>query len=153
MVRCDTRAADSTLRPGDVLFVQASRTIPVDPTEDAVSQQFKQINGEYRVRTDGKVDLGPEYGQVFVVGLTVSEAQRAIEQQLKGILASSMVRVVLANNAAQQQIAGEPLVRPDGTVALGIYRSVYLVGASLDEAKSRIEKQLSKLEKFARNEG
>jgi protein involved in polysaccharide export with SLBB domain len=45
---------------------------------------------------------------------------------------------------ARQQIQGEHLVRPDGTIGLGIYGSVHVDGLTLDLAKAVIEKQLGK---------
>jgi hypothetical protein len=42
-----------------------------------------------------------------------------------------------------QQIRGEHLVRPDGTVGLGVYGSVYVAGMTLEMAKAAIEAQLS----------
>jgi polysaccharide export outer membrane protein len=43
----------------------------------------------------------------------------------------------------KQQITGEHLVRPDGTVSLGVYGSVYVNGLTLDEVKEEVEKHLS----------
>ncbi len=41
-----------------------------------------------------------------------------------------------------QPIAGQHLVRPDGTISLGTYGSVYLAGLTLNEAKDAIAAQL-----------
>jgi polysaccharide export outer membrane protein len=43
----------------------------------------------------------------------------------------------------EQPIAGQHLVRPDGTVGLGIYGSVYVAGLTLDEARDAIQVHLS----------
>jgi protein involved in polysaccharide export with SLBB domain len=45
--------------------------------------------------------------------------------------------------SGQQQIAGEHLIGPDGTVNLGVYGNVYVAGMTLDEARAAIEKHLS----------
>ncbi len=50
--------------------------------------------------------------------------------------------VSLGQTAGQQQIAGEHLVGPDGTVNLGTYGSVYVAGMTMAEAKQAIEEQL-----------
>ncbi|MER3415696.1 MAG: ABC transporter substrate-binding protein [Gemmataceae bacterium] len=44
----------------------------------------------------------------------------------------------------EQQVSGEHLVRPDGTIHLGMYGSVYVAGLTLDEVKKAVERQLSK---------
>ena len=137
------RPPETPLQSGDTLLIQVAGTMPVDPLEDAVAQQFKQINGLYRIRTDGLIDFGPEYGNVAIAGLSVQQAQAAIEDHLKGILTDPHVSVTLPHPEAKQQIAGEHLVRPDGTVSLGIYGSVFLAGADLPEAKQRLEDHLS----------
>lgn len=53
------RPANDLLRAGDELIIRASNTIPIDPMGDPVQNEFKQVNGAYRVQTDGTVDLGP----------------------------------------------------------------------------------------------
>jgi protein involved in polysaccharide export with SLBB domain len=60
------------------------------------------------------------------------------------VLREPQVSLTLAQAAGQQQIAGEHLVGPDGTINLGTYGSVYVTGLTLDEAKAAIEKHLSK---------
>src|SRR5262249_1647894 len=42
-----------------------------------------------------------------------------------------------------QQVRGEHLVRPDGTISLGTYGAVYVTGLTLPQAKAAIEKHLS----------
>ena len=50
---------------------------------------------------------------------------------------------MLAQMAAQQQIAGDHLVAPDGKVNLGTYGRVRVVGLTMEEAKAAIEDHLS----------
>jgi polysaccharide export outer membrane protein len=45
----------------------------------------------------------------------------------------------------EQPIRGQHLVRPDGTIGLGIYGSVYVAGMTLDQAREAIAAQLSVL--------
>ncbi len=48
-----------------------------------------------------------------------------------------------------QPVRGQHLVRPDGTVGLGIYGSVFVGGMTLDQAKEAIARQLARrIEKF-----
>src|SRR5206468_3197923 len=53
------------------------------------------------------------------------------------------VSVGLAQSRAVQQIRGEHLVRPDGTIGLGVYGNVRVVGLTLSQAKETIEAHLS----------
>jgi polysaccharide biosynthesis/export protein len=58
-------------------------------------------------------------------------------------LQSPQVSVALADTAAKQQIAGQHLVGPDGTVTLGSYGSVPVVGMTMAQAKIAIQQYLS----------
>lgn len=138
------RPAHAPLRVGETLQLAVANTLPLDNEDDDVIRGFKQINGTYRIHPDGNVHLGPEYGSVPVKGLTVSEAQRAIELHLKQTLRNPRVYVTLPSDQAAQHVAGEHLVRPDGTIALGIYGSVYVSGMTLDSARQHIERHLAK---------
>src|SRR5262249_44863293 len=120
------------IEPLDVLLIQATNTLPNEP-----------INGLFGVEPEGTVNLGPTYGTVRIAGMTTEEARVAIEKQLKGTLKEPRVLVSLAQSRAMQQVRGEHLVRPDGTVGLGTYGSVHLAGMTLAEAKSAIEAQLA----------
>lgn len=140
------RPEDDPLRAGDELVIRASGTIPVDPTEDPVEKDFKQINGVFRVQTDGSVDLGPEYGSVHIAGLTLRKSKEAIAKHLRDEtgLANPKVAVSLPNVNGKQLISGEHLIRPDGTVSLGIYGNVYVNGMTLDDVKIAVEQHLTK---------
>jgi len=140
------RPATDLLRAGDDLMIRASNILPVDPTADQVDNEFKQISSLYRVQTDGTVDLGPEYGSVVVGGLTLKEAKMEILEHLRDVvgIAAPKVAVSLPNVNGKQLISGEHLIRPDGTVALGIYGSVYVNGMTLDEVKIAVEEHLAK---------
>jgi polysaccharide export outer membrane protein len=58
-------------------------------------------------------------------------------------LAEPQVTVELARAQGEQQITGEHLVRPDGTISLGRYGSVRVIGMTLDQAKQSIEAHLA----------
>ncbi len=137
------RMPETPLRPGETLIVRVANTIPIDPLEPEVAKQFKQINGAFPIQTDGIIDFGPEYGHIAVAGLTVPQARQRIEQHLKQTLVSPQVYMNVAAEQARQHIAGEHLVRPDGTVSLGIYGSVYVAGMTLAESKATLERHLA----------
>jgi polysaccharide export outer membrane protein len=121
------------IEPLDSLYLQVSGVIPEQP-----------IAGIYLVDADGTVNLGLAYGTVPVVGLTIPEAKQAIETLLKRRFAKPEAVVALAQGRGAQQIQGEHLVRPDGTVGLGIYGGVRVSGLTLVQAKAAIEEYLSR---------
>ena len=120
------------LQPLDVLQVNVLGTLPDAP-----------VAGPFQIEPDGTVNLGPAYGSVKVQHLSVNEAARAVEENLLRVLNSPEVSVTLLQAAGQQEISGEHLVGPDGTVNLGVYGSVYVTGLTLDEARRAIEKHLA----------
>lgn len=120
------------LQPLDILQIDAIGTLPEAP-----------LSGSFQIEPSGMVNLGPAYGSVKVQGLSVGEAARAVEEQLRRVLRQPEVSVSLLQAAGQQEIAGEHLVTPDGTVNLGIYGNVYVTGMTVDEARTAIEGHLS----------
>ncbi len=97
----------------------------------------------YPIEPGGVVNLGPPYGVVPVAGLTVPEAREAVEDHLKDYLKEPEVSIALAELGASQRLVGQYLVGPDGTVTLGSYGSVSVVGLTLANAKWAIERHLS----------
>ena len=160
----NVRRATTPLRSGEVLQISLGNPEPLSPIDPEASQleaqfqaQFEAssrlVNGPYLIQPNGTVNLGPVYGSVQVVGMTVEDAEKAVTDHLtryttddKGNpvgLSDPQVAVELPNIAGLQQIAGEHLVRPDGTIALGVYGSVYVAGQTLAEIKYAVEAQLS----------
>jgi polysaccharide export outer membrane protein len=141
------------IEPPDILLIDAVKVVPKAPYEIEALDLLQiivegtlpaqPIAGIFSVEAQGTVSLGPSYGVVQVVDLTLAEARLAIEEHLERILTAPEVSVTLAEPAAKQQIAGEHLVAPDGTVTLGIYGAVYITGMTLAEAKLEVERHLS----------
>jgi polysaccharide export outer membrane protein len=77
-----------------------------------------------------------------VSGLTVEQAQQAIRDHLAKIVKEPIVNVSLLEMAGKQQIAGQHLVKMDGTVTLGSYGSVPVVGLTLEQGKAALENHL-----------
>jgi polysaccharide export outer membrane protein len=137
----------------DILLVDALRVVPKPPykidTLDALLitatnyLPTEPINGIYVVDPDGTVNLGLSYGTVRVIGMTIQQAKEEILRVLKTKLREPDVNVSLAYTRGQQQIRGDHLVRPDGTISLGLYGNVRVTGLTLPEAKAAIESQLS----------
>jgi polysaccharide biosynthesis/export protein len=141
------------IEPPDILMLDAIRVIPkppyhIEPLDWLLIQvqgvpETEPIQGMYVVAPDGRINIGITYGSVKVVGLTLEEAKTAIENHLKGLgLKKPEALVTIAQSRALQQIRGEHLVRPDGTVSLGLYGSVYVTGMTVPEAKTAIEEHL-----------
>jgi protein involved in polysaccharide export with SLBB domain len=101
------------------------------------------IAGTYTIQLGCVVNLGLPYGSITVAGMTVEEAEQAIEKHLHNYLKEPAVSVTLVDIGAKQQIIGEHLVAPDGTVTLGSYGSVSVVGLTLAEARLAMEGHLS----------
>lgn len=139
------RPSDDRLRAGDRLLIRVSNTLLPDPEASPLENEFKFINNIYDVQSNGSVDLGPEYGSVVVSGLTVDEAREAIDHHLRQVVGLAMPKVALSlpDVAGKQQITGEHLITPDGTISLGIYGSVYVAGMTLDEVKRSVEAHLA----------
>jgi polysaccharide export outer membrane protein len=137
----------------DILLIEALRLVPkgpykLEPMEvlqievtDTLPKQ--DIKGLYMVSPEGKINLGHSYGSVIVGGLTVDQVQLAIRNHLNPIIKGASVNVALVQMRGMQNIKGEHLVRPDGTISLGMYGSVFVAGMTLGQVKSTIESYLS----------
>lgn len=120
------------LQAGDTVALSVTGTFPDEP-----------ISGEYRVEAGGVIELGFGYGTVEVVGKTVEVASSLIDAHLRTHIRSPRVSMSLRSIAQMQQISGEHMVGPDGTITLGQYGSLPLVGLTLDEARFAIANHLS----------
>lgn len=142
-----------TIEPPDVLLVEGVNVVPKSPYQlksiDVLAVQVSgpvpeaSLAGNFSIEPSGTVNLGVEYGQVHVAGLTVEQAKVAIIKQLSKHLKDPQLSVALVQMTASQQILGEFLVQPDGTITLGSYGSVSVVGRTVDEARETIELHLS----------
>jgi protein involved in polysaccharide export with SLBB domain len=139
----------------DVLQIEAIRIIPLPPYRLepldvlylSAENDFEgaRIAGLYPIDPDGTLNLGPRYGgSVRVADLTTEEAQKTIEAKVRQFAPKAVVTVSLAQSRGVQQISGQHIIRPDGTIGLGSYGSVYVAGLSLLQVKQAIEAHLSK---------
>lgn len=141
----------------DILLIEAIRVIPLPPYRveplDVLFISAKAdtvfatdpINGLYQVDPDGTINLGSAYGgTIRVSDLTTEEIQRLIQTKVRQYAKGAEMTVSLAQSRGAQQIAGQHIVRPDGTVGLGGYGSVYVAGMTIAQAKATIEAHLSK---------
>ena len=141
------------IEPPDILLIEGVKLVPKSPhqveTFDVllvrVSGAFPEypIDDAFNVDADGSVNLGPRYGRIEIVGLTIEEAEEEIRSELSQILAEVEVSVSLIQSAGAQAVTGQHLVGPDGRVNLATYGSVYVAGMTIEQATEAIEKQLS----------
>jgi polysaccharide export outer membrane protein len=144
---------DYVIEPPDVLVIDALRVVPRPPYRAApldsllisVPNAFstEPIGGIYPISPEGTVNLGASYGSVRVVGKSLSEIRSAIERHLRAIIKEPRVVVYLGQARGVQQIRGEHLVCPDGSVRLGVYGSVRVAGMTLQQAREALEAHLS----------
>ncbi len=144
---------DYTIEPPDILTIETVHAVPKSPYSlkvlDVLSIRVQgtlpdgPIGGGYPIEPGGVINLGAPYGVVPVSGMTVPEAQTAIETHLKKYLKKPEVAVSLAELGASQRLVGQYLVGPDGTVTLGSYGQVSVVGMTLQQAKWAIEQHLT----------
>src|SRR5439155_23151307 len=114
------------IHPLDALAVTIAESLPESP-----------VRNVFVVDPEGMLDFGPEYPKVRVAGMTIPEAKAAVEKALKdNPLKNPRTEISLYQGRATQQIRGQHLVRPDGTVGLGQYGSVNVSGVTLAEAKA-----------------
>ncbi len=146
------------VEPPDILLIEGVKLVPKSPhmveTFDVILVRVtgafpdQPIDDAYSVDADGSVNLGPTYGRIKIVELTIEEAQDEIRSQLAQILTDVDVSVSLLQSAGAQQVTGQHLVGPDGRVNLGTYGSVYVAGMTIEQVRAAVEHQLSaKLEK------
>lgn len=121
------------LQPLDVVIIRASRERPEQP-----------LTGQYTITPEGYVSFGFAYGAVKIVGLTLKDAQERLQKALTDkVGGGTQISIDLASFTGVQQIQGEHLVRPDGTVSLGSYGAVNVTGLTLAQIKYAVEGHLS----------
>jgi polysaccharide export outer membrane protein len=140
------------IEPPDLLSIEAIHAVPKQPYHlqpyDTVVIQVDgapaeaPISGVLQVGADGMIVLGVQYGSVNVAGKTVEEAKALIRKQLLTKLSAPEVSLSLNDSAARQRISGPHLVGMDGTVTLGTYGNVSVIGLTVSQAKAAIEQHL-----------
>jgi polysaccharide biosynthesis/export protein len=102
------------------------------------------LSGIFEIQPDGSLLLPEPYGAVQIGGLPLPEAKNAIRGRLQRYWRDPEVIIRFSDIEARQQISGQHLVGPDGTVTLGSYGSVFVVGMTLEQAKLAIESHLTR---------
>jgi protein involved in polysaccharide export with SLBB domain len=149
-----------TLEPPDIIRVEEIHLVPKAPhqlrTLDVIwikvigTPVESPIDGHFAVEPDGVVQLGSDYGNVQVTGLTVEAAQAAIRRHLAGTDSNAKGRLINPEvsvrllRIADLPIAGNHIIDPAGYITFGIYGRVHVSGLTLDECRDAIELHLSK---------
>ena len=141
------------IEPPDIIAIDMPKMVPLPPyraeiydvLEIRVSNALmdQPIENYYMVEAEGVINLGPAYGTVRVVGMTLDEVKKALEQKLGQILREPEVSVKLARVSGSQPLTAQYLVGPDGTINLRQYGLVHVAGLTVTEARLAIQKHLS----------
>ena len=129
------------LQPFDTVAIQVNGT----PAEAPICRRV------FPIGADGTVTLGPHYGGVSLSGKTINEAKDVITKQLSATLVNPEVSISLTDSAARQRISGPHLVAMDGTVTLGTYGNVSVVGLTVAQARMAVQLYLSSSSKASRS--
>jgi len=138
--------------PPDIVMIEMLKMVPLPPyrieTFDVLQIRVlgtlldQPIDNFYLVEGEGIVTLGPAYGRVRVVGMTVEQAADAIREKLGAVLANPEVSVQLARTAGTPPVTGEYMIGPDGTINLRQYGSLFVAGKTVTEIRQAINRQL-----------
>jgi polysaccharide export outer membrane protein len=141
------------IEPPDMLQIEMLKQVPLPPyraeaydvlrIDVAGALPEQPINDYFLVEGEGTVTLGPTYGSVRVVGMTIEEINKAIDRHLRQFLTQPEVSVQLARAYGTQPVTNEYIVTPDGTVNLRRYGAVRVAGMTVAEAKVALEKHLA----------
>ncbi len=150
---CKTVLPTYRIEPPDILTIEAAHVVPRPPyvlrSLDLIHIHVygtlpqAPIDGVFRIEPGGMIRLGFRYGAVVVAGLSLPDAEFAIQDHLRKTLKEPAVAVSLVETSAKQQISGQHMVKPDGTVTLGSYGCVQVAGMTIPEARQVVENYLS----------
>ena len=141
------------IEPPDIVAIDMPKMVPLPPYRAEVYDVLEihvsnalldqPIDNYYMVEAEGVINLGPAYGTVRVVGMTLDEVKKALEQKLDQVLREPEVSVKLARVSGSQPLTAQYLVGPDGTINLRQYGLVHVAGLTVTEAKLAIQRHLS----------
>ena len=119
-----------------------SRTLEAPRTILSLGLTGMAADDEFAVEVGGTIDFGHPFGRVAVAGLTIDQARDRLRDHFSQFFEEPSVLINLLQTGLQQQITGEHLVGPDGTITLGMYGSVSVINLTVDEARMKIEAHL-----------
>jgi polysaccharide export outer membrane protein len=141
------------IEPPDILQIEMLKLVPLPPYRADVFDVLlirvtntppdQPIENYFMIEAEGTINLGPAYGTVRVVGMTINEIKQAIDRKLREVLNVPIVSVQLARVSGAQPLTGQYLVGPDGTVNLRQYGVVHVAGKTVTEARIALQKHLA----------
>ncbi|MDA7979178.1 MAG: polysaccharide biosynthesis/export family protein [Pirellulales bacterium] len=132
------------LVPNDLILASIEglpEAAPIIPPQDPNAPPSNTVG--LVVQPGGIIDLG-RYGTTSVQGMTVDEAKEVVNEHLRQQVPTADVAVFTLQSSQDviQQINGEHMIGPDGTVTLGSYGQVFVAGMTRGQAKQVIEEHL-----------
>ncbi|OWK43440.1 Outer membrane protein assembly factor YaeT precursor [Fimbriiglobus ruber] len=122
------------MQPQDVLHLSVA-----DATKEGA------IDGLFTVDADGTLDLGENFGgPAKVANLKLKDVEKLLADRLADTFENPTVTVGLSQSRGAQEIPGQHIVRPDGTISLGSFGNVKVTGMTPPKIKAAIEKQLGR---------
>jgi polysaccharide export outer membrane protein len=141
------------IEPPDIVQIEMLKLVPLPPYRAEVFDVLQvrvsntlydqPIYDYFMIEAEGTINLGPAYGTVRVVGMTIDEVKQAIDRKLREVLSNPEVSVQLARVSGAQPVSGQYLVGPDGTINLRQYGMVHVAGKTVTEARVALQKHLS----------
>lgn len=125
-----------------VLETKLDELLVVPDVRLALVEAGNPVSGEFVIGLDGIVDLGANYGKIELQGLTLEEARSTLEAKFSEYFKQPYASLTVTQLSAQQQIAGEHLVGPDGNITLGVFGTLPVVAMTIDEVRQVIEARL-----------
>jgi polysaccharide biosynthesis/export protein len=141
------------VEPPDMLSIEMLKLVPLPPYRIDIydvlqihvmgALRDQPIDGFFLVENEGIITLGPAYGTVRVVGMTIDQATVAITTKLKSVLNNPEVSVQLGRTAGTAPVSGDYLIGPDGTINLKEYGTLPVAGKTVTEIRLDLQKHLA----------
>jgi polysaccharide export outer membrane protein len=151
--------------PGDVLDVlyqmrtwqqEEEFRLAIDHVITVKFINLPELNETERVRPDGKITL-PYLGEINVVGMTVSELTKELENRYSTILQSPQIHVLVPEfrsaiqelkqdlHTAPRGLSRLTTVRPDGFATFAMVGDIMVAGRTIDEVSRELNEKYSKI--------
>ncbi len=140
------------IEPPDVIALEMLKVVPLPPYRAEVFDVLQiranapadqPIDNFYMVEAEGTVNLGPQYGQVRVAGMTLEEIRSELDKWLRNYLNDPNPSVSVGRISGLPNPSAQYLVGADGTINLRQYGVVPVAGKTVTEARIAVEKHLA----------
>jgi polysaccharide biosynthesis/export protein len=141
-----------TVSPPDILIIRCMHLLPkpeyrIQPQDVLTLPTCRtalreSLDLRLVVTDEGTVSPDGNFRTVQVGGLTLQEAETALRLYLARTQSVRRVSLSVGHFPGMAQVSGEHLLRPDGTISLGTYGTVYVDGMTVGQVKMVIEHHL-----------